>query len=345
MNILVLGDNSQRYSAFGRTCGENCDRDNIDLPGRQQELLEAVAASGRPTVLILMSGRALGVHWAAENPSVNAILEAWEPGQMGGQAIAEVLFGLVNPSGKLPVTIPRNAGQIQCVYNHKHSQYSRQFALAEQGPLYPFGYGLSYTEFEYGEPVLSKNEIGAKESVKLSDYSHTILKHEPIAKTGNSGSVKDEKTLGFQIIDVKEKKAINPLILLPQPNQLPQLSISNIIIKNKNGVAYEMQYAKAFMAGNYKIYFKRNDLAVPFKTSILVNGEQTDEISYNSLNQEDGKCTVTGKRNYSNSEVYPDEKLMLIGEAVLKQGKATISLIFTDLKGSTRQLNYNVTVH
>ena len=168
VNILVLGDNTQRYSAFGRTSGENCDRDNIDLPGRQQELLEAVAASGRPTVLILMSGRALGVHWAAESPSVNAIVEAWEPGQMGGQAIAEILFGLVNPSGKLPVTVPRNAGQIQCVYNHKHSQYSRQFALAEQGPLYPFGFGLSYTSFEYGAPALSKAEIRKDESVTLS---------------------------------------------------------------------------------------------------------------------------------------------------------------------------------
>ena len=168
VNILVLGENSQRYSAFGRTCGENCDRDNIDLPGRQQELLEAVAASGRPTVLILMSGRALGVTWAAENPSVNAILNAWEPGQMGGQAIAEILAGAVNPSGKLPVTIPRNAGQIQCVYNHKHSQYSRQFALSVSAPLYPFGFGLSYTDFEYGDPVLSKSEIKPGESLKVS---------------------------------------------------------------------------------------------------------------------------------------------------------------------------------
>jgi hypothetical protein len=126
---------------------------------------------------------------------------------------------------------------------------------------------------------------------------------------------------------------------------LPPLSVSNIIIKNKNGVAYEMQYAKAFMAGTYKIYFKRNEVAMPFKTSILINGEQTDEISYTSLNQEDGKCNVTGKRNYSNAEIYPDEKLMLAGEAVLKQGKATISLIFTDIKGSSRQINYNVTVH
>ena len=168
VNILVLGENTQRYSAFGRTCGENCDRDNLDLPGRQQELLEAVAASGRPTVLILMSGRALGVVWAAENPSVNAILNVWEPGQMGGQAIAEILFGLVNPSGKLPVTMPRNAGQIQCVYNHKHSQYSRQFALGVSAPLYPFGYGLSYATFEYGEPVLSRSEIGPDESTTLT---------------------------------------------------------------------------------------------------------------------------------------------------------------------------------
>ena len=184
-----------------------------------------------------------------------------------------------------------------------------------------------------------------KYTIKTTDYSYNISKHDEIAKTGNSGFVKDENTLEFQIVDVKEKKAINPLLLLPQPAQLPPLSVSNIIIKNKNGVAYEMQYAKAFMAGTYKIYFKRNELAMPFKTSILINGEQTDEISYTSLNQEDGKCNVTGKRNYSNAEIYPDEKLMLAGEAVLKQGKATISLIFTDIKGSSRQINYNVTVH
>ena len=167
-NILVLGDNSQRYSSFGRTCGENCDRDNIDLPGRQQELLETVAASGRPTILLLMSGRALGVEWAAGSPLVRAIVNVWEPGQMGGTAIAEILTGAVNPSGKLPVTMPRNAGQIQCVYNHKHSQYSRHFALAEQGPLYPFGFGLSYTRFEYGEPELSQSVMGPGDSATLS---------------------------------------------------------------------------------------------------------------------------------------------------------------------------------
>ena len=132
------------------TCGENCDRDNIDLPGRQEELLEAVQAAGKPVVLVLLTGRALGLTWAEEH--VNAILNAWEPGMMGGQAVAEVLFGQVNPSGKLPVTVPRNVGQIPTIYNYKPMQYSRQFVLNETGALYPFGFGLSYTTFSYSAP-------------------------------------------------------------------------------------------------------------------------------------------------------------------------------------------------
>ena len=149
--IVVAGENSQRYSAFGRTCGENCDRDDLDLPGMQQELLEAVASTGKPTVLVLMTGRANSLAWAKEN--VDAILNVWEPGQMGGQAVAEVLSGKVNPSGKLPVTMPRSVGQVPTVYNHKHSQYSRLFATNETGPLWPFGFGLSYSTFSYSQPL------------------------------------------------------------------------------------------------------------------------------------------------------------------------------------------------
>ncbi|MBQ1699969.1 MAG: glycoside hydrolase family 3 C-terminal domain-containing protein, partial [Bacteroidales bacterium] len=145
--IVVAGENSQRYSAFGRTCGENCDRDDLDLPGMQEQLLEAVASTGKPTVLVLMTGRANSIAWAKDN--VDAILNVWEPGQMGGQAVAEVLAGKVNPSGKLPVTMPRSVGQVPTVYNHKHSQYSRLFATNETGPLWPFGFGLSYSTFRY----------------------------------------------------------------------------------------------------------------------------------------------------------------------------------------------------
>lgn len=167
VSIVVVGDNSQRYSAYGRTCGENCDRDNLDLPGRQQELLEAVVAAGKPVVLVLMSGRALSVEWAKDN--VNSILNVWEPGAMGGQAIAEVIAGEVNPSGKLPVTVPRNVGQVPTVYNHKHSQYSRQFSTSISGCLWPFGYGLSYSKFAYSDPKISASSAStAVEGVKAS---------------------------------------------------------------------------------------------------------------------------------------------------------------------------------
>ena len=150
--IVVAGENSQRYSAFGRTCGENCDRDDLNLPGMQEELLEAMASTGKPTILVLMTGRANSLAWAKEN--VDAIVNVWEPGQMGGQAVAEVLSGKVNPSGKLPVTMPRSVGQVPTVYNHKHSQYSRLFATNETGPLWPFGFGLSYSNFVYSNPSL-----------------------------------------------------------------------------------------------------------------------------------------------------------------------------------------------
>ena len=172
LNIVVLGENSQRYESFGRTCGENCDRDNLDLPGRQQELLEAIYASGKPTILVLLNGRPLSLVWADLN--IPAILEAWEPGMYGGQVIAEVLFGDLNPSGKLPVTVPYNVGQVQTIYNHKWSQYSRKFALSHTGYLYPFGYGLSYTTYKYGKPTLSKDKINKNESVTISfDLTNT----------------------------------------------------------------------------------------------------------------------------------------------------------------------------
>ena len=163
--IVVAGENSQRYSAFGRTCGENCDRDDLDLPGMQEQLLESISSSGKPTVLVLMTGRANSIGWAKEN--VDAILNVWEPGQMGGQAIAEVLSGKVNPSGKLPVTMPRNVGQVPTVYNHKHSQYSRLFATNETGPLWPFGFGMSYSRFVFSEPI-AKGSSGPSDASRSS---------------------------------------------------------------------------------------------------------------------------------------------------------------------------------
>ena len=223
LNIVVVGENSQRYEAFGRTCGENCDRDSLSLPGLQQQLLEAVFASGKPTVLVLLNGRPLSVTWASEHLPV--ILEAWEPGMKGGQAIAEVLLGEVNPSGKLPVTIPYNVGQVPTIYNYKHSQYSRQFAIGQTGCLYPFGYGLSYTIFSYDKGELTKTEMAADDSCELriwvtntGDRDGTEIVQLYIQDEYGSVTRPVKELKGFQRIDLKagESKQVRFVISAEQ---------------------------------------------------------------------------------------------------------------------------------
>lgn len=164
--IVVVGENSMREQWSEKTCGENTDRSDIHLPGLQEELVEAVYNTGVPTVVVLVNGRQLGVEWIAEH--VPALVEAWEPGSFGGQAVAEILYGKVNPSGKLPVTIPRSVGQIQCVYNHKFTTGWFPYAIGNSDPLYPFGYGLSYTRYKYDNLKIDKPTIGMDENVKVN---------------------------------------------------------------------------------------------------------------------------------------------------------------------------------
>jgi beta-glucosidase len=146
--------------------GEYASRASLALPGKQQQILEAVVATGKPITLVLISGRPLDVTWASTH--VAAILEAWFPGTQGGNAIADLLFGDANPAGKLPVTWPRNAGQEPLYYNRNLSQVhedSPKFASyywdEPQFPLYRFGYGLSYTTFAYSNLKVSSATMSA----------------------------------------------------------------------------------------------------------------------------------------------------------------------------------------
>jgi beta-glucosidase len=105
---------------------------------------------------------------------VNALVQAWEPGMYGGEAIAEILYGKINPSAKLPITIPRSVGQIQMIYNHKPSQYFHPYVITSSEPLYPFGYGLSYTNYKYDNMQLSDKEISKGENLEVSvDVTNT----------------------------------------------------------------------------------------------------------------------------------------------------------------------------
>lgn len=160
--IVVVGENPLRYQKT-KTCGENIDRMSIDLLGTQEALVKAIHATGVPTIVVLVGGRPLSVNWIAAN--VPALIQAWEPGSLGGTALANIITGKVNPSAKLPISIPRHAGQIQMIYNHKPSQYFHKYKDGASTPLYAFGYGLSYTTFDISAPVLSKSKIGDKENV------------------------------------------------------------------------------------------------------------------------------------------------------------------------------------
>lgn len=126
--------------------GEGFDRSDLNLPGNQEALLEAVVQTGVPVVLVLQNGRALTIPWAAEH--VPAILEAWYPGEFGGRAIVETLLGDNNPGGRLPVTFPRRIGQLPVYYNHFGSK-GNSYVDGDASPQFVFGYGLSYTTFKY----------------------------------------------------------------------------------------------------------------------------------------------------------------------------------------------------
>ncbi len=161
--VMVLGENQDMS-------GEAASRSTLELPGRQQELLEAVAKTGKPIVLVLMNGRPLDIRWANEN--IPSILEIWYPGTSGGTAVANLLFGDANPGGKLPVTWMRNEGQIPIYYSHNTTQdptkQGERYWNEESTPLYPFGYGLSYTTFEFSNMKLNKTEMKSGETVEVS---------------------------------------------------------------------------------------------------------------------------------------------------------------------------------
>ncbi|MRR29226.1 beta-glucosidase BglX [bacterium] len=164
--IMVLGEHAQM-------AGEAASRADLDLPGRQEELLKTIVAFGKPVVLVLLNGRPLSINWAAEN--VPAILEAWEPGTEGGNAVADILFGDFNPGGKLPVCFPRKG-------SHAPLYYARDTTFSPEGtpnynprywdglpvPLYPFGYGLSYTTFAFSNLKLDQSKIKVGKSLAVS---------------------------------------------------------------------------------------------------------------------------------------------------------------------------------
>lgn len=181
--ILAIGENFQQS-------GEAASRSNIDLPGIQNELIRAIVKTGIPTIAIVMAGRPLTINWLSEN--VPAIMYAWHLGTRTGDAIAALLSGKENPSGKLVVTFPQNVGQIPVAYNmfntgrpyDPDNKYTTQYIDVSNDPLYPFGYGLSYTSYKYSDITLNKSRISYTDTLHISVTVENIgkLKGEEIVQ-------------------------------------------------------------------------------------------------------------------------------------------------------------------
>jgi len=209
--VLVLGDRSGL--TLDCTTGETRDSADLRLPGVQSDLAQAILALGKPVAVVLVNGRPLVIPELAGKAS--AILEAWLPGEEGGGALADVLFGDVNPAGRLPISFPRNAGQVPVFYNQKpsggKSNWHGDYVSVEAGPLYPFGHGLSYTSFEYGDFDIEPAQAAPGGAVQVG------------VTIRNSGKVAGDEVAQLYICDaygcvprpVKELKGFTRLTLQP----------------------------------------------------------------------------------------------------------------------------------
>jgi beta-glucosidase len=165
--FLVIGDNSMRYlGEEKKVAGENVARAALDLAGEQLKLAKALYSLGKPMLVVLVNGKPISEPWIYE--SMPAVIEAWEPGSFGGQAVAEIIFGDINPSGKMPLTVPRSVGHLQMIYNHKPSHFRKKYAFESIEPLFVFGHGLSYSKFEYSDLEISQEGSAKDATIKLS---------------------------------------------------------------------------------------------------------------------------------------------------------------------------------
>ncbi|MFC2138050.1 glycoside hydrolase family 3 N-terminal domain-containing protein [Bacteroidota bacterium] len=243
--VLVLGENEvvNREAWSENHLG---DRDNLDLIGMQNELAQAIINTGKPVVVVLINGRPITINELQENAP--AIIECWYLGQETGNAIADVIFGKVNPSGKLTVTFPRSVGQLPCFYNKKPSSL-REYVLAESTPLYPFGYGLSYTTYEYSNVKMIPKKISVKGKAEIS------------VDITNTGEMTGDEIVQLYIHDlvslptrpVKELKDFKRVSIEPGKTETVKFNITSDKLE-----AFNLDMKREVQPGEFEIMIGRN---------------------------------------------------------------------------------------
>ncbi len=260
--VMVMGE-------LENMSGEAASRTNLDLPGVQKDLIAEIKRTGKPLVLILMNGRPLTLEY--ENKVADAILEAWWPGTMGGAAVSDIIYGEYSPSGKLPITFPRNVGQIPLYYNVKNTgrpyekegseqRFRSRYLDVDNSPLYPFGYGLSYTSFEYSDLNLDKQEYVFEEEIHIN----VTLK--------NTGKYDGEEVVQLYVRDlfgnvtrpIKELKGFNKVDLKAGESKVVSFTL------NSDDLAfYNLDMSFKAEAGEFKIFVGTNSRDV-LETSFVL---------------------------------------------------------------------------
>ena len=247
--VMVIGENCE-------WSGEATSRTSINIPGVQTELLEKLKALNKPIILVLMNGRPLDL--SKENEMADAMLESWFPGTMGGKAVTHVLFGEYNPSGKLTMTFPRNLGQVPIFYYEKNTGrplylanpiYKSRYIDCPNDPLFPFGFGLSYTTFAYSDIHLSTNELTENGELKVS------------VNVANTGGVSGEEVVQCYVRDlvgsvtrpVKELKGFEKISL-----KVGESKVVNFTIKPEMLAFHRADMSYGTEPGDYKLYIGGN---------------------------------------------------------------------------------------
>jgi beta-glucosidase len=280
--VLVLGETSVILSGIGWgkgpgesenqepfTCGENYDVSDLNPHGVQRELAQAIVATGKPVILVLVHGRSWSINWEKEH--IPAILEAWYPGECGGDAMANILFGRVNPSGRLTVTIPQSVGHVPVYYDHKPSgkgdsrhpgspdKPGRNYVFSSPDPLFPFGFGLSYTTFEYSNMRVSKELFGINDVLTVS------------TEVKNTGKFEGREVVQLYVNDefsstttpVMALKKFKKVLLKPEESQNVSFSIKPQDLGLWNE---EMKFVTE--SGKFKLMFARSAEDVVLSTTV-----------------------------------------------------------------------------
>ena len=275
--------------------------------------------------LLFVSSSVSGVEWPQEEHNSDSIVSYFAQ-NIGGRMSTSIIFA--DPAEVKAV----KEGKVLIVMSDDD----------DDTDFFPSALGTSVIIAHDDELISVYSNL---DSETVNEKSDTIKEGEIIGSTGNSGWQEKRSSLNFQIIDIQKSSAINPKILLPRTENEKDYNLSGIVIQGKDGVYYDLKERKQFPSGTYKVYHSRNKVAAPYKITATINGVVLDELSFDTIGEQNGKLYITGKKQYTSVDLYPDSDLILSGEIMLTPGKFTLGLSVENFLGKTKQATYILSIY